>query len=114
RRLVDEMNTPEREAFDRVWLSIYGFRSEREQTAALKAIREAVQRISNEMDAQEQNWVGDRTAARTGGNPQDLMKGKKASILNPKSRRKRIEAAEKTRSIWAGLPDEEDGEDQEG
>jgi len=62
--LVDEMNTPEREAFDRVWLSIYGFQSERAQAAALKAIHEAVQNISDEMNAQEQDWVGDRAAAR--------------------------------------------------
>ncbi|MBI4639520.1 MAG: Eco57I restriction-modification methylase domain-containing protein [Candidatus Tectomicrobia bacterium] len=37
----------------------------------------------------------------------------KASSLSPKGRHKRIEAAEKTRGIWAGLPEEEDDEDQE-
>ena len=111
--LVDEMKAPEREAFDRVWLSIHGFQSEREQTVALRAIHEAVRRISNEMDTQEQEWVGDRTAARAGGNPQDLMKGKRVSILSPKSCRERIEAAEKTRGIWVELPDEEEDEIRE-
>lgn len=112
--LVDEMNTPEREAFDRVWLSIYGFQSERAQAAALKAIHEAVRNISDEMNAQEQDWVGDRAAARTGGKPQDLMKGKRAIPLSPKSQRERVEAAEKIRGIWAELPDEEEDEAREG
>jgi len=75
--LVEEMETPEREAFDRVWLSLHGFQSEGEQTKALAAIHEAVRGISNEMDVQEQDWVQDRSAARVGGNPQDLMKGKR-------------------------------------
>ncbi len=33
---------------------------------------------------------------------------KKADSLNPKDRRKRLAAAEKTGGIWAGLPEEED------
>jgi len=35
----------------------------------------------------------------------------KAASVKPEGRRKRIEAAEKTRSIWAGLPPEEEDEE---
>jgi len=80
--LVREMETPDREAFDRVWLSIHGYRTAAEQDAALRAIRDAVRRISNEMNAQEQAWVKDRPAARAGGNPQDYMKGKRTRAPN--------------------------------
>lgn len=77
--LVAEMATPEREALDRAWLHIHGFRTAREQDAALEAIREAVQRLSDEMQAQEEDWVRQRPAVRSSGNPQDAMKGRKGA-----------------------------------
>jgi hypothetical protein len=40
------------------------------------------------------------------------MKGKRVEGLSPKRRRQRVEAAEKTRGIWAGLPEEEDEEEE--
>ena len=37
----------------------------------------------------------------------------KAASLKPKASRERIEAAEKTRGIWVGIPDEEEDEARE-
>ena len=80
--LIREIQTAEREAFDRVWLSIHGYRTAAEQDAALRSIYDAVRRISEEMNAQEQAWVRDRPAARSAGNPQDYMKGKRTRTRN--------------------------------
>lgn len=113
--LIKEIETPERQAFDRVWLSVHGFTSETEQTEALEAIYQAVRNISDQMNAQEQGWVENRPAARQDGNPQDVMKGKRGSGLSVKEhtkRHKRVEAARSLIGIWADLPEGwEDDED---
>ena len=74
--LTEEMNSPEREAFDRAWLAVHGFTTEREQTRAIAEIREAVEKLSAGMDAQEQDWVKVRDDVRALSNPQDRLKGK--------------------------------------
>jgi HAMP domain-containing protein len=76
RWLTQEMNSPDREAFDRAWLAAHGFTTEREQNRALAEIREAVQKLSAGMDAQEQDWVKVRDEVRALSNPQDRLKGK--------------------------------------
>jgi hypothetical protein len=77
--LTEEINTPEREAFDRSWLAVHGFATEREQNRALAEIREAVEKLSAGMDAQEQDWVKVRGDVRSLSNPQDRLKGKDRS-----------------------------------
>jgi hypothetical protein len=75
--LAEELETPARKALDEAWLVIHGFSSEPERTAALRDIHAAVRSISAEMNAQEEDWIGDRGAVRVDGNPQDIMKGKR-------------------------------------
>lgn len=74
--LTEEMNSTERQAFERAWLAVHGFSTEREQTRALAEIREAVEKLSAGMDAQEQDWVKVRDDVRALSNPQDRLKGK--------------------------------------
>ncbi|MEQ8464549.1 Eco57I restriction-modification methylase domain-containing protein [Coleofasciculus sp. E1-EBD-02] len=113
--LIQEMETPEREAFDRAWLSVHGFHSAQEQTAALEVIYAAVRNLSNEMNAQEKDWVGNRPAVRQEGNPQDVMKGKRGTRLSPKEkseRHEKLEAARRLSGIWADLPEGWEDDDQ--
>ena len=75
--LAKELETPARKALDEAWLVIHGFSSEPERSAALRDIHAAVRSVSAEMDAQEEDWIGDRGAVRVDGNPQDVMKRKR-------------------------------------
>ncbi len=75
--LTEELKLPSRQAFDDVWLSLHGFDSAEERAAVLKEVYAAVQTISSEMNAQEEDWIEDRGAVRVDGNPQDVMKGKR-------------------------------------
>jgi hypothetical protein len=75
--LIQEMDSKDREEFDRAWLAVHGIDSDPVQRSAIVAIREAVKAICDEMSAQEEDWLEDKPAARYDGNPQDTMKGKR-------------------------------------
>jgi hypothetical protein len=75
--LTEELKGSTRQAFDNVWLTLHGFASSEERATALSEIYAAVQSTSAEMNAQEEDWIGDRVAVRLDGNPQDVMKGKR-------------------------------------
>jgi hypothetical protein len=77
--LVDEIDSPERQAFDREWLAIHGLDTERKQAAAMSAMYDAIRHICEDINTQEKAWIKDKAIARTGGNPQDLMKGKRGN-----------------------------------
>ena len=77
--LREEMESPERVRFDRAWLGLHGFDSEKEQGEVLDRIHQAVRRICEDMSSQEQDWLGEKPAVRSAGNPQDHMKGKRKS-----------------------------------
>lgn len=57
RWLVDEMAEPDRTSLDEEWLRLIGF-SEEETGPALRAIHADIRRLSEEMDSQEQAWIG--------------------------------------------------------
>jgi len=75
--LRDDLRTPERVELDRAWLRVHGFADGAELDDALAAIHAAVERLSDEMNAQEEAWTKVRGGVRRDGNPQDVMKGKK-------------------------------------
>ena len=77
--LVKDVETPQRQAFDREWLALHGIEKEREQTLAMNGIYGAVRKICEDMNAQEETWIKSKAAARAGGNPQDFMKGKRGN-----------------------------------